>query len=161
MVEFYPNDTGTALIEKPLEVVLDEKIKYLSKWLDDCRHNLPIKERELFEARKMLQKLKRTEPDNINSNKRSGINWKEQVMLAVTTQQHLIKTVEILNCVFGFDVAPKKKRSHTVMISITLMKLTDERKIKEYKVKGVKGYYYGLPEWFDDLGEPKKEFMYI
>jgi len=148
MVEFYPNETGTELIEKPLEVVLEEKIKYLSQWLDDCRHNLPIKEKELYEARKALERIKRsTSPENIN--KRSGINWKERVLSCVTSQERLIKTVDILKCVFGSDIPRERKRSHTVMISLTLTKLIDEGKIKEYKVKGTKGYYYGLPQWFN------------
>lgn len=139
------------LFEPSLEEMLDKKIQSLSKWIDEVRRNLPLKERELFEARQMLSRYKKTEP---TEKKRSGINWKEQVMSCINVAGHIVKTVDILKCVFGYEIPKSRRRSHIVMISITLNRLVAEGKIKEYKMPKTKGYLYGLPEWFEK-GEPK------
>jgi len=47
-----------------------------------------------------------------------------------------------------------------IKVSRVLTKLTNRRRdLGAYKVEGMKGYFYGLKEWFDDMGYPKNEYM--
>ena len=82
----------------------------------------------------------------------------------VTGYNQLLQTNDILECQLG-EIYTKadetKKRNMTVGLSIALNNLCNNGVFRKVVIKGVKGHFYGLPDWFEanGYGELKKEYL--
>ena len=70
-------------------------------------------------------------------------------------------SAEILECLFWGDPRlnnPKVRGNYMTGLSIALKNLVETKALKKISRRGVKGFYYGLPQWFDENNQVKKEY---
>jgi hypothetical protein len=84
----------------------------------------------------------------------SRYSWSELALDCVRNRGVFLQTSEILECaVSKEDLADEKKRRNAlVAASIALNNLCAKGVLRKVVVNGVKGHFYGLPEWFDEKG---------
>ncbi len=115
----------------------------------------------LAETNKMLsQKLQHK---NKEQKKSSGYNkgwtWVGKIIFALRENDRPMLSTEIISCLEQFDPNVTSHWSEkTKSLSAHLAKATVYGRIKQYKVKGILGYFYILPEWTDGSGLLKPEY---
>lgn len=76
----------------------------------------------------------------------------------------LLSTDEILRAVFLYRsdelTDPYKRKGYITGLSVALHNLCKNGKLFSHSVKGVKGLYYGLPQWHEADGELKSYYEY-
>lgn len=92
----------------------------------------------------------------------AGVSWKKKAIDCLGVLNKCATTVEILRCVLGtnnFQSLDSKKRAEYVSaLSMTMNNLIKIGFVKKVKVNGLKGYYYGLSQWFDEEDKLKQEY---
>lgn len=102
-------------------------------------------ERELTKINKALSAL---EPIAIEP-----MQWKEKALNCLDSKDHICTTIEILECLMGahevkhLDDATRKR--YITALSVMLLDQWKVSNVIKFNVKGFKGYFYGLPSWFD------------
>lgn len=104
------------------------------------------KKRKLENIRKQINVLK--------GNK--GFPWTEKAIACITNARQLVSTDEILKWtlfdrVEDMELAHRRK-GYITALSVSLNKLKKAGKVNSYSVKGIKGNFYGLPEWWNENG---------
>lgn len=91
--------------------------------------------------------------------KSEKIKWRKESVRAIKENKKMMLTGEILNFIFPFPIDENHRKKYIVILSGTLNKLSKPpiNKLVMFNKKGIKGNYYGLPEWFKE-GEPKEEY---
>lgn len=90
---------------------------------------------------------------------RPKYNWTAAAINCIGNYEGLLQTSEILDQVFnGMDELENdvKRRGYLVGLSIALNNLCASNRLRKIVLKGVKGHFYGLPDWFN--GEQPKVF---
>ena len=88
----------------------------------------------------------------------SRFNWTDAALDCINAQGIFLQTVDILEWMFsGIDdlADEKRKRNAIVSLSVTLNNLCNKGVLRKLVVYGVKGHFYGLPEWFGENGQIK------
>ena len=89
-------------------------------------------------------------------------NWSEKAIECIEARKQFLQTTEILECVlFGSDdlLDEKRRRNALVGLSVALNNLSAKGFLKKIVIQGVKGHLYGLPDWFEETGGPKREHI--
>jgi len=91
----------------------------------------------------------------------SRYNWSETAIECIKGHNRFLQTTDILECVLDPETRKdeKKKKNATVGISVALNNLCSRGTLKKIVIQGVKGHFYGLPEWFNEDGSVKKEYL--
>jgi DNA repair exonuclease SbcCD ATPase subunit len=83
-------------------------------------------------------------------------NWAVRAIECITSKKEMVQTLDILECTFWDNktelLDEDKKRRYTVALSVALVTLYKDHRINKTVLKGVKGHFYGLNEWFDKKG---------
>jgi hypothetical protein len=92
----------------------------------------------------------------------SYVEWTKDALVCIGQAGRFVKTAEVLNCLF-YDYPEeledeKRKRNYMVALSIALNKMVQTGRLRKAVVTGVRGHYYGLPAWTDELGTPLPEY---
>lgn len=92
----------------------------------------------------------------------SNSGWKMKAVNCIALAKKYVTTLDILSCVLGyetFEALPENlRRDYVTNLSATLSNLTRDGYINKARLKGIKGNYYGLPEWFEENGDLKAEY---
>jgi hypothetical protein len=125
---------------------------------------------QLMSQKEQLEKLigdKSAELQRINSAieslnghlpRNTRFNWTEAALDCIQSNGVFMQTLDILECMFsGTDELEdeRRKRNATVSLSVTLNNLCNKGVLRKIVVGGVKGHFYGLPDWFAENGNPK------
>jgi hypothetical protein len=127
---------------------------------------------ELLDTKKRLEDLigeKSQELDRINEaisllNGGPAIryNWSERAVECIRAHCYFLQTTEILECVlYGSEDLQneRKKRQALVGLSVALNNLVDKGVLRKIVLKGIKGHFYGFPEWFQEDGTPNRSHI--
>ena len=89
------------------------------------------------------------------------ISWTYKALECIRNWDEFIQTNEILECMFCDDPVlenPQRRRSYLTALSVTLNKLCKNKTVTRVQIKGIQGYYYGLPQWVGRDGNVKNEY---
>lgn len=80
------------------------------------------------------------------------MKWTTIALECLRSSNKLLKTADILKTVFAEDSVelevPQKRRMYITGLSVALNKLIQNNRICKIEIKGEKGNFYGLKEWF-------------
>jgi hypothetical protein len=110
------------------------------------------KSAELQRINSAIESLNGPVPRNIR------FNWTDAVLECIQANGIFLQTLDILEFMFsGADELEdeKRRRNATVSLSVTLNNLCNKGILRKIVVSGVKGHFYGLPDWFAENGNPK------
>jgi hypothetical protein len=96
-----------------------------------------------------------------NAQNATRYNWSELALECIKKQGVFLQTNEIADKVLDDNQElgdERSRRSVLVAISIAVNNLCLKGSLRKIVVQGVKGHFYGLPEWFEN-NHPKKEYI--
>ena len=94
--------------------------------------------------------------------------WKERAIACINNKATYCTTIDILKCLISEGkyerLKPDTRDKYIVGLSVALNGLVKAGYIKNVKIPQLnKGYYYGLPHWFDDknrlMGKYANEYI--
>lgn len=89
----------------------------------------------------------------------SKLNWERFIESIVTNHNELITTAEIVDlAIQGYGLHSFKRIDISRKISPVLTKMVKAEILEKKRFKGYSGFYYGLPQWFDENGVPKEGY---
>ena len=116
---------------------------------------------QLSQITRELQKINRAL--NSLSEDDSYFAWTEEAYSCIQSNDKILQTTEILNYIFYENPEQlgdeRRKRNSVVGLSVALNKMVRGNRLKKIVITGIKGHFYGLPEWFDELGRPLNEYL--
>lgn len=84
------------------------------------------------------------------------IKWTERALKCIKDRGMLSLSPDILKCLFkdNLDLLddPKIKNNYMTGLSIALRNMVSHGILIKVQRPGIKGYFYGLPEWLDEQG---------
>lgn len=90
------------------------------------------------------------------------MHWKKKAIDCLNFRKKFSQTPEMLDCMLGEDMVAKltddQRKKYTNALSVALIAMRNDTTVVMFVLRGFRGYWYGLPQWFDG-GKPKKEFM--
>ena len=88
-------------------------------------------------------------------------NWTELAIGCITSNAKFLQTSDILECAIKQEDKgdEKRKRNALVGLSVALNNLCSKGVLRKIVVKGVKGHFYGLIEWFNEDGSVKSSYI--
>jgi hypothetical protein len=92
---------------------------------------------------------------NILSGYNKDWTWVSKMVFVLRQMNRPLKSKELLVYLEGVDDNIKFFADKTKTFSSLLNKATKYQRVLEYKIRGVKGYFYILPEWME--GEKLRE----
>jgi hypothetical protein len=118
-------------------------LKQLLQTEDALLIGISERKKKLEEVRKQINVLR--------GNK--GFPWTEKALGCINASSQMVNTDEILKWTLvnrkdDLELAHRRK-GYITALSVALNKLRKAGRLKEHKVKGVKGLFYGLPEWWE------------
>jgi len=85
-------------------------------------------------------------------------DWMKKCVFIVSLLDRPVRSNEILEEFLKHDRTAKYWRDKTRSLSVHLNKAIRYKCLLPYKIMGIRGYYYTLPEWFNEKGELKSEY---
>jgi len=129
-------------------------INELELQLNALRTGIAERKKKIKVINKQLNTLKGTE----------GFPWTEKSLECIKSFDGLVSTDEILKCAFHNRLKDldnsDERRGYITALSVALNKLCKNGKLKSQKHFGLRGLFYGLPEWWDDKGELMAYYKY-
>ncbi|HMG68614.1 MAG TPA: hypothetical protein VK588_13040 [Chitinophagaceae bacterium] len=131
------------------------RIKRLRSDLEFKQEQLNNAEAQLKEAISENKKLRR----QLNQSKvpKDGYEynrtWISKIVFIVTNADKPLRSVEIIAMLLPREPVLNEKVSKEKFISPFLNSAMQYERLIPYKLKGVRGNYYCLPEWVDEKGE--------
>lgn len=115
------------------------------------------------ERAELLQRVKAIDKAiNALSNNSSSIRWTERSLDCIRNKGHICLSAEILECLFWDEQTnladPKIRNNYMTGLSIALKNLVENEILKKIGRPGIRGFYYGLPEWFDENNNVKMQY---
>lgn len=108
---------------------------------------------QIKELQKQLDELQN------NSKYKSASTWISKIVFILRHENRPLRSAELIALL-------EKRESHLLhhhnkvqYFSAFLTQSVRYKRIISYKLKGVRGYYYLLPEWMDAKGEPQAEYL--
>ena len=153
--------------EKLLEKSKEELVKIiLEKEAEISRTNELISEKLkemvlLSEANNRLSKelQQREEEQLLISDYNKRWTWVGKIVFALKENDRPMLSPEIISYLERYEPnVASHWREKTKSLSAHLTKAIRYGRIKQYKVKGILGYFYVLPEWTDTSGQLKSEY---
>lgn len=82
-------------------------------------------------------------------------SWVSKIVLTLKAQNRPLRSVEIIHILEMTEPILESHHNKVKFLSAYLNTAVKYKRIIQQKVKGVRGYYYVLPEWMDDCGSLK------
>lgn len=151
----------TSKSESLLSLSKEELIEKLRKAEREIRiqHDLL---KETFVQNKNLQSecadlQKRLQRTNGKANNLSA-SWVSKIVLTLKTENKPLRSVEIIKLLEIKEPVLENHHNKAKFFSAYLNTAVKYKRIIQQKVKGVRGYYYVLPEWMDECGSLKGNY---
>ena len=89
--------------------------------------------------------------------------WKEQSLVSILNQGVFCQTVTILKLLLHpnesiLDSTTIRKK-YVTSVSAALNSLERERRLVKFSIEGIKGDFYGLPQWMGDDDKPLAKYL--
>lgn len=127
---------------------LKSKLKSTQKQLDNVSLQLT---QTLSENEKLQIQLSKFEQSD--GKYYSGWSWISKIVFIVTNANKPLRSVEIIALLLPKEPVLKEKLSKEKFISAFLNVAMQHQRLMPYKLKGVRGNYYCLPEWINEKNE--------
>jgi hypothetical protein len=125
----------------------EEKLKSQYSLLKQIYEQYEILKKENEELRRKLNDYK-LPPDGYNS----SWSWISKIVFMIKTQNRPLKSSELIDLLECREPNLKEHYSKIQYFSAFLSKAVEYKRVTRYKIKGVRGFYYCLPEWVDKDG---------
>jgi|SRR6185312_2772129 len=114
------------------------------------------------ERSSLLQRVKAIDKSiDLLSGQTPAVKWTERSLSCIQSKGHICLSADILECLFWDEQTnlkdPKIRNNYMTGLSIALKNLVANGTLKKESRPGIKGFYYGLPEWFDENNKIKPE----
>src|ERR1035437_1370544 len=131
---------------------LEMRIKRLKRNLDDKQGQLEKAEAELKEAVSENKKLRKqlAQPIVPKDGYENNRTWISKIVFMVTNANKPLRSVEIIALLLPREPVLYQKISKEKFISPFLNSAMQYERLIPYKLKGVRGNYYCLPEWMNE-----------
>ncbi|PKP17866.1 MAG: hypothetical protein CVU05_14710 [Bacteroidetes bacterium HGW-Bacteroidetes-21] len=87
------------------------------------------------------------------------LSWVGRIVYALTTIDRPMQSSEIVDFIEKYDkTAFKNATDKSKYLSSFLGNAQKFERIRQYKLKGIRGHFYALPQWFDEDGNLKREY---
>ena len=86
-------------------------------------------------------------------------SWVQKIIFCLKENDRPMKSHEIISFLEKLDTALPYFPNKTKSFSANLTKTVGYGRIIQYKLKGIQGYFYLLPEWFDENGKIIKKYL--
>lgn len=92
----------------------------------------------------------------LEGNPETPIDWKNSALDCIRNHGFPLRTVDILYCMAVKEPDKLrltdfiKRRNYVSALSIALNNLCDKKVLDRIQVSGLKGYFYGLSNWFNE-----------
>lgn len=134
---------------------LEIKVKNLKKQVAekqiDLKEALEQVENLTTENEKLKRRLKKHETPAGEYN--SGWSWISKIVFLVKQANKPLRSAEIIVVLQKKELVLHEKASKEKFLSAFLNVAMQHGRLIPYKLKGVRGNYYCLPEWVDEAGE--------
>lgn len=141
-----------------LDLSKEELIEKLLKAEKDIRIQHDLLKETFLENKKLQDKcshlqerLQRRGDKGGNSN----TSWVSKIVLTLKTENRPLRSVEIISLLEIKEPTLSSHHDKAKFFSAYLNTAVKYKRITQQKVKGVRGYYYVLPEWMDEFGSLK------
>lgn len=141
-----------------LDLSKEELIEKLIKAGKDVRIQHDLLKETFLENQKLQKKcydlherLQRTGDKGGNLN----TSWVSKIVLTLKAENKPLRSVEIISLLEIKEPMLARHHDKAKFFSAYLNTAVKYKRIIQQKVKGVRGYYYVLPEWMDECGSLK------
>lgn len=91
----------------------------------------------------------------LEGNTDKPIHWKKSAMDCLLDNNHPMRTVDILYCMFNKKDPvepsdPIKRRNYVAALSLALNSMCDQGHLDRLQLPKTKGFFYGIKSWFSD-----------
>ena len=134
---------------------LEMRIKRLKNNLKDKQERINNIEAQLKEAISENKKLRKqvNQPNVPKDEYENNRTWISKIVFMVTNANKPLRSVEIIALLLPREPVLNQKVSKEKFISPFLNSAIQYERLIPFKLKGVRGNYYCLPEWIDEEGE--------
>jgi hypothetical protein len=133
----------------------DIKLNRLKKKLEDTEIELRKVKEQLYEKENENIKLRLLIENYVNTKDEynKSRTWVSKIVFIVANANKPLRSAEIIALLLRREPVLYEKESKEKFISPSLNAALKFRRLIPYKLKGVRGNYYCLPEWINDEGE--------
>lgn len=119
-----------------------------------------IKYEELMKAKDVTAAVIDTESETVGAiSDNASVSWIEKIILVLLNQKKPLLLREIENLLSNENFKSFRMLNNpSQFISVVLSRGVNSHMLNRIHITGLKGYLYGLPEWFDD-GNLKKKYL--
>ena len=134
---------------------LEIRLKRLKSDLEYKQEQLNNAEAQLNEAISENKKLRKqlNQPNVTKDEYEYNRTWISKIVFMVTNANKPLRSVEIIALLLPREPVLNQKVSKEKFISPFLNSAMQYERLIPFKLKGVRGNYYCLPEWVDEKGE--------
>ena len=86
---------------------------------------------------------------------RLGASWVSKIVLTLKTENRPLRSAEIISILEIKEPLLERHHNKCKFFSAYLNTAVKYKRVIQQKVKGVRGYYYVLPEWMNECGKIK------
>lgn len=133
----------------------DIKLNRLKKKLEDTQIELRKVKEQLYEKENENIKLQVLLDHYVSPKDKydESRTWVSKLVFIVTNANKPLRSADIISLLSRREPMLHEKESKEKFISPSLNAAMKFRRLIPYKLKGVRGNYYCLPEWINDEGE--------
>lgn len=150
------NLTKTSKNESLLSLSKDELIEKLLKAEKEIRIQHDLLKETFLENKDLQNKCadlqNRLQRIDAKGNNLSA-SWVSKIVLTLKTEDRPLRSVEIIHILETKEPILASHYNKAKFFSAYLNTAVKYKRIIQQKVKGVRGYYYVLPEWMDECGD--------
>jgi hypothetical protein len=134
---------------------LEIRLKRLKSDLEYKQEQLNKAEAQLKEAISENKKLRKqlNQPNVTKDGYEYNRTWISKIVFMVTNADKPLRSVEIIALLLPREPVLNQKVSKEKFISPFLNSAMQYERLIPFKLKGVRGNYYCIPEWVDENGE--------
>ncbi|OFY17728.1 MAG: hypothetical protein A2W98_08480 [Bacteroidetes bacterium GWF2_33_38] len=161
----YTNPINKAKKQKMLLKTKEELVEILQEKEKRIQHLEELITEKMNESEKLIQKLEKLQEEKQQKASTSKIkynkenSWVGKIITALTISEYPMQSKEIIRYIEEHD---KEAFSNVIEkvkhLSPNLAKAVKYGRINKYKVSGILGHFYVLPQWLNEKGILKKEY---
>lgn len=116
-----------------------------------------------YEILKIRVKELQTQLDELQNigDYKSASTWISKIVFMLRHESRPLRSTEMIALLERREAHLLHHHNKVQYFSAFLTQAVRYKRIIAYKLKGVRGYYYLLPDWVDKNGKPKPEFMSV